>query len=198
MPRIAPAILRAHVHDERVRLLTLDLQGSDQGIARRPPRSDLPALLQPDSESHSHRRLLCALALTSACCASVLVPSPRQRVARGKRHLNRLIELLLASLRSVLLPRAFTGAPSTVRRSLDHESINLGSHDEIVLVQPLIFFVCKALSHSPPKLISGERFRLRRVRPPFARAERRAKFLNPESVLDLTASSRTSQFGTSL
>ena len=32
MPRIAPAILRADVHDERVRLLTLGLQGGDQRV----------------------------------------------------------------------------------------------------------------------------------------------------------------------
>ena len=32
MSRIAPAILRADVHNERVRLLTLYRQGSDQGI----------------------------------------------------------------------------------------------------------------------------------------------------------------------
>jgi hypothetical protein len=55
MPRIAPPILRADVHNERVRLLTLGLQGGDQRVfAIHHDVMHLALQLQPDGESHAH------------------------------------------------------------------------------------------------------------------------------------------------
>ena len=125
MPRIAPPILRADVHDERVGLLTLGLQSSDQRVfAIHHDVMHLALQLQPDGESHAHGALAPTPRLDAEWPPLLRLRTGRpphgNRVARGEGHLDRLIELLLALLAiTFLTARVHWAPPSAVRQSID-------------------------------------------------------------------------------
>jgi len=74
-----------------------------------------------------------------------------QSIARGKRHLDRLIEFLVAFSTVVLLatPAHDSPIPRLCRRSIE-EPVDLGRQDEIVLVQPFDLLRPQRNRHVPP------------------------------------------------
>jgi hypothetical protein len=75
MPRIAPTILRANVHDQRFRMLSLGLQGRDERILSVHQNVvDLSLVLEPDREFHRHYSHIDAANTRRSACLMPLTP----------------------------------------------------------------------------------------------------------------------------